>query len=79
MIGHSVGEYVAATLAGVISLEDALAVIARRGRLISALPRGSMLAVLAAAENLKRSYPKRFRLQQAMRRASVYYRVPRGD
>ncbi len=54
MIGHSVGEYVAATLAGVISLEDALAVIARRGRLISALPRGSMLAVLAAAENLKR-------------------------
>jgi len=54
MIGHSVGEYVAATLAGVMSLEDALHVIARRGQLISALPRGSMLAVLAPAESLER-------------------------
>jgi phthiocerol/phenolphthiocerol synthesis type-I polyketide synthase E len=47
MIGHSVGEYVAAVLAGVMSLEDALGIIARRGQLISALSRGSMLAVMA--------------------------------
>ena len=52
MIGHSVGEYVAATLSGVMSLEDALRVIVRRGQLISALPRGSMLAVMAPAEAL---------------------------
>jgi phthiocerol/phenolphthiocerol synthesis type-I polyketide synthase E len=52
MIGHSVGEFVAAALAGVMSLDDALAVIARRGQLISALPRGSMLAVMAPAEDL---------------------------
>jgi phthiocerol/phenolphthiocerol synthesis type-I polyketide synthase E len=54
MIGHSIGEYVAATLAGVMSLEDALTVIARRGQLISDLPRGSMLAVMSPAESLER-------------------------
>ncbi len=54
MIGHSVGEYVAATLAGVMSLEDALTVIARRGQLIAKMPRGSMLAVMSPAESLER-------------------------
>ena len=54
MIGHSVGEYVAAVIAGVMSLEDALGIIARRGQLISALPRGSMLAVMGDASSVER-------------------------
>lgn len=54
LIGHSLGEYVAACIAGVFTLEDALFVISNRGRIMQKCKKGTMLALAINKEEVKK-------------------------
>lgn len=62
MIGYSQGEYIAACLSGVFSLEDALALVLARGRLMETLPKGAMLSVAMSETELLNILPSELSL-----------------
>ncbi|MBX9458403.1 MAG: amino acid adenylation domain-containing protein [Rhizobium sp.] len=53
MIGHSVGEFAAATIANVMSFEDGLRLVSARGRFMQSQPAGSMVSVRASADRIE--------------------------
>ncbi len=57
VVGHSLGEYTAACLAGVMQLEDALALVAFRGKLFEKLPAGAMLSVPLSENEIRQIMP----------------------
>lgn len=59
LIGHSIGEFVAACISDVISIEDALMIVIARARMTQSLPKGSMLAIFSENEEVAKwvKYP----------------------
>ncbi|MGW1978257.1 SDR family NAD(P)-dependent oxidoreductase [Streptomyces sp. NPDC001889] len=53
VLGHSLGEYAAAYFAGVLTLEDALAVVVKRGEILAGIEGGAMLSVAASEESVR--------------------------
>lgn len=57
LVGHSIGEFVAAAVSGIMSVSDALKLVSERGRLMQELPGGSMLSVRVSADEIASQLP----------------------
>jgi phthiocerol/phenolphthiocerol synthesis type-I polyketide synthase E len=68
LLGHSIGEWVAATIAGVFKLEDALRLVALRGQLMQRMPVGAMLSVALAEAEMEQRIVER---QAALGRVEI--------
>lgn len=71
MMGYSLGEYVAATLAGVFTLETALQIVAKRAELIQSLPAGRMVAVAAPGKEVEPYLTSGVQISAVMGKTSV--------
>ncbi|KAF1710075.1 type I polyketide synthase [Pseudoxanthomonas kalamensis DSM 18571] len=79
MIGHSVGEFVAATLAGVFELADAMRLVATRGRMMQAQPAGAMLSVRLPLDALLPRLPSTLSLAAENAPGACVVAGPRED
>ena len=68
LLGHSIGEWVAATVAGVFNLDDALRLVALRGQLMQRMPVGAMLSVALAEVEMEQRIAQR---QEVLGRVEV--------
>lgn len=58
ILGHSLGEYIGASIAGIFTIEEAMTVIAKRAELFDKLPEGTMLNVALSKEEIEPLLPK---------------------
>ena len=58
LVGHSIGEYVAACEAGVFSLEDALMLVKKRGKILQSMPSGEMLTIFKPEDMVQEILPE---------------------
>ena len=66
LVGHSLGEYVAACLAGVFSLEDAIGIVAKRAALMQALPTNGSMAAVSLSDKELATYLKSYQTDVAV-------------